>query len=695
MDTDGTLPHPFKAENFLVLPEYGAAFYAAQAAWTENETDPQLYIMTPSERMYYDAFVTRIDNKIAYQDLRLNQRLDASSIQSNGESLFGISESEPKSINFAYAKQGNKIYDVLIPYNYYAYAYPKLKVSGIGSYLTLDNPIQTRKSLISARPDELFSFVANSQTYSNSDNEVINNSDRIFSTANYSVNKNDELVLTSLFTTKSSLKSITVENNEFDFKAGYLLPSFKAKVVNQDGAFALSYDDANSNALFSDSLLTNYKGPVQYSTDGADAQADKETNNDNLTIEGVYFRPDDIALPSTSNGSRFEFNNFSIDGTPVSLVATLEYNLDADDFSPPVINELVISTLGGEHTHLARGDGEIQLKVIDDDIKHSAIFFKPTTEQAWQPLAESTTGTVTAQLSALAKGSYDLKVEATDAAGNRITYTASPAFFAVEDCKYDSDCDGRWDQFNSDADNNDADNDGVEDAEDAFPFDPIEWLDTDNDGIGNNADPDDDNDEVVDSEDAFPLDATEWLDTDNDGTGNNADLDDDNDGYADSEDAFPLDATERLDTDNDGIGNNADPDDDNDGYLDSEDAFPLDATERLDTDSDGTGNNADLDDDNDGVADSNDTFPLDATEWLDTDSDGTGNNADLDDDNDGVADSNDAYPLDASRSSSNASTGTGDKDTDANQDSDSGGSTNLWLLPVLALVAARRRKAAR
>ena len=35
--------------------------------------------------------------------------------------------------------------------------------------------------------------------------------------------------------------------------------------------------------------------------------------------------------------------------------------------------------------------------------------------------------------------------------------------------------------------------DGTPDSEDAFPNDPFETLDTDNDGIGNNADPDDDN----------------------------------------------------------------------------------------------------------------------------------------------------------------------------------------------------------
>ena len=47
--------------------------------------------------------------------------------------------------------------------------------------------------------------------------------------------------------------------------------------------------------------------------------------------------------------------------------------------------------------------------------------------------------------------------------------------------------------------------DGVGDASDAFPLDASESLDTDLDGIGNNADADDDNDGVADVSDAFPL----------------------------------------------------------------------------------------------------------------------------------------------------------------------------------------------
>lgn len=54
----------------------------------------------------------------------------------------------------------------------------------------------------------------------------------------------------------------------------------------------------------------------------------------------------------------------------------------------------------------------------------------------------------------------------------------------------------------------DYDGDGAADAVDAFPYDVNESLDTDGDGIGNNADPDDDNDGIPDALDA---------DNDNDG----------------------------------------------------------------------------------------------------------------------------------------------------------------------------------
>lgn len=156
----------------------------------------------------------------------------------------------------------------------------------------------------------------------------------------------------------------------------------------------------------------------------------------------------------------------------------------------------------------------------------------------------------------------------------------------------------------------DADSDGFVDPVDAFPNDEGEYLDTDGDGVGNNADTDDDDDGIADGGDAFPLDSAEWSDSDGDGVGDNTD-------------AFPGDRYEILDTDGDGIGDNAD-------------RFPEDPSESVDTDNDGVGNNGDA-------------FPYDTREWRDTDGDGVGDNADDDADGDGMADAADVYPFDAAR----------------------------------------------
>jgi len=142
----------------------------------------------------------------------------------------------------------------------------------------------------------------------------------------------------------------------------------------------------------------------------------------------------------------------------------------------------------------------------------------------------------------------------------------------------------------------DTDGDTIIDADDAFPNDPTETDDTDNDGVGNNTDTDDDGDGVLDINDDLPLDASDFLDTDDDGIGNAADTDDDDDGLTDSEES--INNTDPLleDTDGDGILDGVEieiqtnpllEDTDGDGANDNNDAYPLDATHIPDRDGDG------------------------------------------------------------------------------------------------------------
>jgi hypothetical protein len=164
-------------------------------------------------------------------------------------------------------------------------------------------------------------------------------------------------------------------------------------------------------------------------------------------------------------------------------------------------------------------------------------------------------------------------------------------------------------------------------------------LDTDNDGLNNNVDPDDDGDGILDTVEQ----PGRALDTDNDSTPNNTDTDDDGDNILDTNEQGTLgpdgkytlpdsdgdglpDLVDALDTDGDGTPDVTDTDDDNDGIIDSQDKLPLD------TDNDGIPNALDPEIDGDGIWDVIDPKPYDS------DNDGLPNNVDTDDDNDGKSD---------------------------------------------------------
>src|SRR2546423_246018 len=155
----------------------------------------------------------------------------------------------------------------------------------------------------------------------------------------------------------------------------------------------------------------------------------------------------------------------------------------------------------------------------------------------------------------------------------------------------------------------DADFDGVPDGSDNCPavYNPSQ-TDSDFDLAGDACDDDIDGDGSANAADAFPLDPSEQVDTDGDGIGDNADTD--GDGYADSVDALPDDRTEHVDSDGDGVGDNAAPDDDNDGVPDPADNCPTTSNaSQANYDGDLLGDACDADDDNDGFPDAIDALP--------------------------------------------------------------------------------------
>lgn len=187
----------------------------------------------------------------------------------------------------------------------------------------------------------------------------------------------------------------------------------------------------------------------------------------------------------------------------------------------------------------------------------------------------------------------------------------------------------------------DTDGDGVIDPKDDFPKDPLETIDTDNDGIGNNADTDDDGDTIPDTKEKEL--GTEPLkkDTDGDGLSDNIEFDNgtdpndsdtDNDGISDAQDKFPNNPDKTYDDDQDGLTN----DEENAAGLNPNN--PDDANK--DSDGDGISNSDEIlkyatnpqsnDSDNDGISDlkeiENGLDPLDPTDAkADNDRDGISN----------------------------------------------------------------------
>ncbi len=152
-------------------------------------------------------------------------------------------------------------------------------------------------------------------------------------------------------------------------------------------------------------------------------------------------------------------------------------------------------------------------------------------------------------------------ISSSEAKAGKQTFAAPPfkidlALLITADGCPDIDHDGK----NNDVDD-DNDNDGVLNSKDAYPLDPEETVDKDGDYIGDLIDADDNGDGIGDddnhngipdceemdfdgdkvpkawaiSSDAFPWNPKEWRDTDGDGIGDNADPDDDNDGFTDEE----------------------------------------------------------------------------------------------------------------------------------------------------------------
>ena len=246
----------------------------------------------------------------------------------------------------------------------------------------------------------------------------------------------------------------------------------------------------------------------------------------------------------------------------------------------------------------------------------------------------------------------------------------------------------------------DGDGDGWSDDGDTYPADPLQWVDADGDGFGDNYyfDLNGAQLHLNQSGDAFPNDATQWNDTDGDDRGDNYQNATWNNvrppewpglllTVAANIDTFPLDRTQWTDTDGDWVGDEQ-MSDRSDGCPTIWGDSQYDRLGCIDTDGDGWS-----DPDAGWPATSNcygaDAFPTDPTQWCDEDGDGfgsnqTGNNPDecpnqagtstedrigcADWDDDGYSNAGDPFPNDSTQWSDRDGDNRGDNPNGSNAD---------------------------
>lgn len=145
----------------------------------------------------------------------------------------------------------------------------------------------------------------------------------------------------------------------------------------------------------------------------------------------------------------------------------------------------------------------------------------------------------------------------------------------------------------------DQDTDGIIDERDnCITLANANQADADNDGIGDACEADSDSDGIIDDNDNCPAQANaDQADLDNDGIGDVCDSDVDGDGTANNDDNCPLNANaSQLDTDGDNAGDACDPDIDADSILNASDNCPVSANpNQADFDQDGAGDECDVD----------------------------------------------------------------------------------------------------
>ena len=239
------------------------------------------------------------------------------------------------------------------------------------------------------------------------------------------------------FTNYWGTSILSFDHEPFDFHLGRSLLNFTGSMANTPDHISIS--EGTPRGVFNHAFGERTSGVVSWSLKGDDQVIYTGTFRNNTSDDD--FQPYMLFEQETSQGVyqfTMKWDSYYVGGRFSDVTTTLDFDTsenDHFDYSPPVINQYLLTSDGRVTNDLESGKGgTISIEVFDPYLSTTTLERKVHGTDAWTSLPLITSGDKkTATIpSDILPGLYSLRLKSTDIEGNSITHTLDPAFAVGE-----------------------------------------------------------------------------------------------------------------------------------------------------------------------------------------------------------------------------------------------------------------------